>query len=324
MTLFSEIYGAYFRIAAAVLGRESVTERDIRCIVEKEGFRDSVLFVPNKLIPGEDSWGLLEDNGNGTYSPVTKNPPVTVVTELQKRWLRAKLSDPKLALFLTDEELTALEERLRDTEPLYTPDMIRIVDAFSDGDNYADPFYRTVFRELLEALRAGEITHICFDSGKGESKHGFFLPLRLEYSSKNDKFRVYCCRTRYSNLTSDVIVVNLGRITELRRTGEIPGSTVAGESSSQRCTEPAVIRVTNERNSIEEFLMEFSSYEKKTETDESEQVCQVTLWYDKYDETELLIKLLSFGPAVEILSPPKLRSQAAERVRKQYRLLFGE
>ena len=43
--------------------------------------------------------------------------------------------------------------------------------------------------------------------------------------------------------------------------------------------------------------------------------------YDKQDETELLIQLLSFGPVLEILGPPDFRAQAAARVRMQYELL---
>ena len=34
----------------------------------------------------------------------------------------------------------------------------------------------------------------------------------------------------------------------------------------------------------------------------------------------MLIQLLSFGPVLEILSPPAFRSQAAARVRQQYLL----
>ena len=319
MTLFSEIYGAYFRIAAAVLERESLTAEDIGEIVSSEGFRESVLFVPRKLIPGENSWALLREEGKGRYTRTTKQPPVTVITELQKRWLKSKLSDPKLALFLTDEELRGLEERLKDTEPLYTPEQIRTVDAFSDGDDYTDPFYRSTFRELVRAIDEGEIMHICYCSGSRMEKHGFFLPRRMEYSPKNDKFRVYCIRCRYGNLTDDMLVINLGRITELRRTGEKPGST-ADTSVPLRNTRHAGIKV--ESSIIEDFLTEFSSFEKRTEIDDT--TCTVTLWYDRNDETELLIQLLSFGPSIEILTPPELRKQAAERVRRQYRLLFGE
>ena len=46
------------------------------------------------------------------------------------------------------------------------------------------------------------------------------------------------------------------------------------------------------------------------------------LWYDRQDETELLIQLLlSFGPVVEITGPRHLREQAKIRIKKQYELV---
>lgn len=325
MTLFNEIYGAYFRIAAAVLERDSVTAGDIRTIVEGEGFRDSVLFVPDKLLQGEGSWGLLEDNGDGSFSRVTDRPPVTVVTELQKRWLKAKLLDPKMRLFLSDEEISGLSERLRDTEPLYTPEQLRTVDAYSDGDDISSPEYRTFFRELLTAVKNREICYIAFTSGKNEEIGRLFLPMKMEYSVKNDKFRVYC-RSMKKGRAHGSSVINIGRITEVRRTGSIYQDEENMEEyfSSLRCREPVVVKVTGERNGVERFMMEFSSYEKRTEFDMETGTCQVTLWYDRGDETEMLIRLLSFGPVLEIIAPQSLRQQAAVRIRSQYRLLGGK
>ncbi len=54
MTIFSEVYGTYFRIAAAVLSKDRITESEIYDIINKEGFRDSALFLPQKLIPRTD------------------------------------------------------------------------------------------------------------------------------------------------------------------------------------------------------------------------------------------------------------------------------
>ena len=34
--------------------------------------------------------------------------------------------------------------------------------------------------------------------------------------------------------------------------------------------------------------------------------------------------LLSFGPVIEILGPEKLRSQAKERLMRQYELIYGK
>ena len=56
MNIFSEIYGTYFRIAAKLLGNKVTDEKTVRETVKHEGFRDSVLFLPQKLIPGGEDW----------------------------------------------------------------------------------------------------------------------------------------------------------------------------------------------------------------------------------------------------------------------------
>ncbi len=67
--------------------------------------------------------------------------------------------------------------------------------------------------------------------------------------------------------------------------------------------------------------MEFAAYEKRTEREEGSDTVTVRLWYDKKDETDLLIRLLSYGPVLEIADPPDIRAKAADRVRRQYRML---
>ena len=49
MTIFHEIYGAYYRITARLLRRGRVTRQDIADVTAQEGFRDSMLFLPQKL-----------------------------------------------------------------------------------------------------------------------------------------------------------------------------------------------------------------------------------------------------------------------------------
>ncbi len=70
--------------------------------------------------------------------------------------------------------------------------------------------------------------------------------------------------------------------------------------------------------------MEFVSYEKRTERDTDNGSITVKLWYDQQDKTELLIRFLSFGPVLEILSPTDFRAKAAERIRKQCELFAAE
>ena len=326
MTLFNEIYGAYFRIAERVLRLRTVTGEDIRRIIEREGFRDSVLFVPQKLIPQADGsdWQLLSQQPDGTFRAVTKHPPVPLLTLLQKRWLKAKLEDPRMPLFLTEEAFAALSEALADVRPLYRPAWFRYADRFSDGDPYDDPQYRAHFRTVLEALRTHSVLDLDYTTSRGKRMHLQYLPIRLEYSGKNDKFRLYCCNKRRREQSDAVI--NLGRINAVRCMGQPAEAPVPiGEFfAARKCREPVTVRVTAERNGAERFLMEFASYEKRTELDLGTGILTVQLWYDRQDETELLIQLLSFGPVLEILSPPQFRMQAARRVAAQYALLHAD
>ena len=327
MTIFHEIYGAYFRIAAKVLGQPEISEQALRQIVQQEGFRDSVLFVPQKLIPQPDGsdWGLLRRTDSGMLRRITQHAPQMPLTLLQKRWLKAKLSEPVMQLFLSDETSAALNDALRDIKPLYTPEMFRTVDAFSDCDDFSDPLYRAHFRQIVQAIRNGEVLLIRFRSGGGERIHARFLPFALEYSAKNGKFRLYCRRFRAGHLTGTGLI-NLGRIEKITLTGIRMSQqrSPAELFAARKCTEPVTIRVTPARNGVERFMMEFASYEKHSELDTATGCCTVQLWYDRQDETELLIQLLSFGPVLEILGPPAFRAKAAERVAKQYALLFGQ
>ena len=322
MTFFHEMYGRYFRIVSVLLRRESCTEAEIRALIVAEGFGESVLFLPQKLIPQADGsdWGLLRRTANGRLEPVTRHLPMMPVTAVQKRWLRAKLNDPRLRLFLDDTAFAALSETLRDVPPLYLPEWFRFPDRFSDGDPYTQNTYRAHFRTVLQAVHARKPLAVRFRSGRGAEIYMHCMPLYLEYSAKNDKFRLCCIQIRNGQM-KDRRLINLGRIegvrpaeTEITPTQESPEAYFA----SRRCQEPVVVRVTEERNGVERFLMEFAPYQKQTERDPETGTVTVQLWYDKLDETELLIRLLSFGPVLEILGPPAFRQQAADRIARQY------
>ena len=324
MNIFSEIYGAYFRIAGKTLKNKTVTAKEINNFIEEEGFADSVLFLPQKLLPQKDGsdWGLLNKNDDGTFSRVTKKAPVFAVTNLQKRWLKTKLSDPKTSLFLSDTEIEKLSAILSEIKPLFTAEQYRYTDKFSDGDSFEDESYRRNFHEVLEALKYRTILDISFWGRYQNRISGQYVPVKIQYSEKNDKFRLYCYEVKTGKHYGSTII-NIGRIEKAENTGESYNGEISAERlfAERRCSEPALLRVTPERNAVERFMNEFSAYEKQSERDLETGICTVKLWYDKFDETELLIRLLSFGPVLEILGPPDFRKQAADRVMRQAELL---
>ena len=325
MNIFSEIYGTYFRIAAKLLENEATDEKTIRKAVLRDGFRDSVLFLPQKLIPSEDDWGLFRRDSDNMLRRITKKTPVKVLTKLQKMWLKAKLSDPRIRLFLEVETIAELMEKLSDVKPLYRHEHFRLTDRYADHDDYSDEKYVANFRAALDAVKKCKIVDISFTSGHGKRVIGRFVLLKIEFSPKNGKFRAYCYRLSNDKIKNSGLI-NIGRIDTITDTGRVFRTPVSMDDyfSSRKCSAPAVIRVTNERNGVERFMLEFAPYEKHTVRDLETGQYTVELWYDEQDETEVLIMLLSFGPVIEILGPEKLRSQAKERLIRQYELIYGK
>lgn len=334
MNIFTEINSAYYKAAEAVLSLqaeqgEPVTEKKITELIAKHAFKDSILFIPEKLIPKGDKpsdWGLLKadnaDNSDkGGFVSVLRHKPRQFLTAIQKSWLRAKLSDPKMGLFLNDEQIAELSGILKDIQPLYDDKLFRRFDIFSDGDNYSHPDYRKFFSLLLTALENRRYITVEYLSGRGDNAAASIVPIAVEYSAKNDKFRIHAVKQNGSG-----IVLNVGRIVSAELTEDVAQSlpTVNEYFSRRRCDEPAVVEIKPERNGLERFMLEFASYEKESALDPETGLCRARIWYDKNDETELLIMLLSFGPVIEIISPKALRQQAAQRALRQYELFFPE
>lgn len=323
MKLFSEIYGAYFRCAERILSEGEVNEKRLREIVTETAFRDSLLFIPEKLIPnkaGNSSWGLLKRGENGKLCSVLSKAPPRIITNLQKSRIKAMLSDPKFRLFLSDEDIAALSERLKDVKPLYNAEHFREFDRFTDGDDYSDPHYREIFGAVLKAVREREILSVELTSRRGVRITKNVLPVKIEYSRKNDKFRVYCI----SFPKNEEYLFNIGRIEKAVPTGKHIDTKPDMEDffRRRRCEKPVTVEVSGERNAVERFMMEFASYEKRSELDLDTGRCHASIYYDSQDETELLIMLLGFGPVLKITGPEDFLEKVRERVERQYELFY--
>lgn len=130
-----------------------------------------------KLLSGD--WCLMTENGQ---TPLLA-PPKMPLTTLQRRWLKALL-DTCIGLF--DPDPTGLEE----VEPLFTPEELVYYDRSVPGDPYTDPGYRERFRLLLAALEQGQWVEMIYRSAAGREFVLTSTPKNMEYSPKDDRFRL--------------------------------------------------------------------------------------------------------------------------------------
>ena len=54
-----------------------------------------------------------------------------------------------------------------------------------------------------------------------------------------------------------------------------------------------------------------------SQTDQKENIYLVKLFYDESDETEMVIRLLSFGPMIKVIEPLEFKQLIRQRLKKQ-------
>lgn len=296
--LFSEVYGTYYNVLAKLLAQavEGTLSKDsMDAIIREHGFEESILTIPQAL--QDQTWPLVKDD----LTTPLRHKPTMPLTTLQKRWLKALLNDPRIRLF------DPPTEGLEDVEPLYPSDAFVYYDRYQDGDRFDDPDYIRIFRCILRAIRQKRRLRISFLGGKGIPHEWTCVPYKLEYSAKDDKFRLITANRR------DSVAINLARITDCRILRPYQEEDFCPwEMAKQQL----VLELTDERNALERAMLHFSHLDKETERIADDRY-RITLHFEKEDETELLIRVLSFGPVLKVISPSDFVEKLRERLEKQ-------
>ena len=303
--IFSEIYGSYFKAVSAILAKAvdgTLTEREITRTVLENAFGESLVTIPAKLSDG--SWPLLTDD----FGTPLRHAPHAPLTTLEKQWLKALLLDPRIRLF------DPSEEGLEDVEPLFTPDQFVYFDRYADGDPYDDPRYIEHFRLIIRAMHEKRKLRVRFHGHRGTRQSYICIPYKLEYSSKDDKFRLI------TGFRNKPLTVNLSRIDSVHILEPWNESEYLQPREREKTL---VMELYDSRNSLERAMLHFSDLEKETERID-EKHYRITLNYKQGDETEILIRILSFGPVLKVIEPKTMVKQIRERLERQDALLLQE
>ena len=297
--IFSELYGTYYNTVANIL-KAAVTHppgRDeLRQIIEQTAFGESVLNIEPAF--AEERWQLLRKDGT---TPL-QNAPSMPLTTLQKRWLKSISLDPRIRLF----DVSFPE--LADVEPLFTPEDHCVFDRYADGDPFEDETYRKHFRLILDGIRNRRPLGISITSRSGGEIYAVLMPEYLEYSEKDDKFRLISSGSRYS------ITVNLARILSCKpyRKPWVEKYKTTRHAKSSTVT----FELYDQRNALERVLLHFAHFEKEAEKLEDGKY-RVKITYSRDDETELVIRILSFGPMIKVVAPQSFTELIKQRLLDQ-------
>ena len=296
--IFSELYGAYYSAVAEIL-KEGLTapptEKRIGEIAREKAFGESFITIENSLKKGK--WKLLTEE----KTPIVKSVPELPLTLLQKRWLKAISLDPRIRLF------GEILPDFPDVEPLFRQEDICVYDRYADGDDYSDENYIRRFRMILDAIGKGSPLKFEIKTGQGRIDRMTAWPECLEYSEKDDKFRVITSGCRFGK------TINLARILSCEAAEKAPAFRPDGK---KRENKKVTLLVTDERNAPDRVFLHFAHFEKEAEKTNDGRYL-VTIGYDACDETEILIRVLSFGPMVKVVSPESFINLIKKRLNMQ-------
>lgn len=321
MELFSEIYGCYYTVVAKILEhahQNGISRADIETLVQQHAFAESGLHLIPRLLDGR--WSLLRKNGDGTYQSRLVHPQAaTPITRLQKSWLKALLSDERIRLFVPDEQLDALAGWLKETPPLYRQQDFHLFDVARDGDDYTNPLYVQNFRHIFAALKNKKPILVEYNRYKGNALRVNLLPLQMQYSEKDNKFRILGAEIHSGRRTSPM-VLNMGRIASVHSSRRQLPEWFKPEPFLLRslATREVLLHISPQRNALERSMLQFAFYNKVTQPHENGQGHYCRIQYQDGDETELLIRILSFGPVVQVLEPESFVTLMKLRVQAQF------
>ena len=296
--MFHEIYGSYYNVLAAILKeavREPVTDRRIWEIISEKGFGESGLSIPEALRTGR--WPLLDRRHR---TPLRKEPEMPL-TELEQSWITAIRQDPRARLF------DPPKEEWPETTPLFEPDFFIYYDRYRDGDPFEDPEYIRHFRAVRRGLTEGRKLDVEFQ-GLSRLRRKILIPDRLEYSPKDDKFRLLAHTQSPTNY-----IVNIARIRTVEVLDPVTEEDPPAPEPEKR---ELVMELRDERNALERAMLHFSDLEKETERT-GEDTYRIRLMYRRDDEPEMLIRILSFGPMLKVTEPESFVRKIRERLSRQ-------
>lgn len=327
--LFNELFSRYSGVLAnTVLECSSPTVNEALDIILTRNIKDAFSYytdeesqkVKNELKTVIYESELLSDSGMSRFVIETKNYlyDFLPLTKLELRWLKTVLNDPLSRIFLSEEQIELISEALNiapyDIIPL-AMDAINYFDRYNLEERIIDGKKKitqqgrhskreiSFIRTINQAVKNEEKLKVVFNNWKGEKRVVSCAPVWLEYSRRDDIFRLWYI----DNKLNAIRKINVSRILNV--------SIITGgkyNKSAERAKMRELLDNTmksikvefyqGEKNLPDRLLTEFSLWKKKCIFNIKEQKYTMTLHYSSLDEKEILIRLLSYGPYIRIVA----------------------
>ena len=236
------------------------------------------------------------------------------LTKIEIQWLKYCVNNSKAKLFLEENQLSKLKEIFTVEENDLPISSINYYDKFKSHNEIADTeIYIDNFKKIVKAFTDEKSVKINYKSVNNSAVTRLVNIGLIEYSNKDDKFRIYCKKEK------SVSVYNLERINSVEILSDSYNRNSAEKNIknyilNQR--KEITLEFTNVKNIPDRLLTEFTPWEKLcTRLDDR---YNVTIKYDKQDSLEIVTRLLPYGKNIKILNDTgNVKSELENRIKKQ-------
>lgn len=311
---------------------------------------------PNKLIDevmeiffNNNFFVKKQKNDILIYSPAYKTDgrldfykQVLPLSIIEKRWLMTIIKDPKIYLFLNEEEVTFLDELLSKDESRPEPlpmEHIVCYDRYHTAKKKTNENRRSeeteinkkqqhIMSAILEGISSQRSISITYRNNYGKLITGDFDPAVIEYSKRNNSLQGYFLKHGRDN--KPFMIFNFSQIIKIS-VADSKFDHAAAEAKYDKMieedTDTVKFEFIDERNLADRLLTEFSPWKRECIRDGDHYT--VTLYYrrgigtDRGEERDIVIRLMSFGGYLRFVDMKKgsIGHQIKERVDSQLQLL---
>jgi len=157
-------------------------------------------------------------------------------------------------------------------------------------------------RTIYRAMRSGRKLRIRYKNWKDEERDVTCSPAWIEYSARDNIFRVWYCDSNRRK----VMKINVPRILELEPVQNDGFDLRSEQEKAEEAVREKMKTICVEfyrgvRNLPDRILTEFSLWPKECEYDIHSGKFTMTLHYPVFDEKEILIRLMGYGPYIKII-----------------------
>lgn len=329
MELFHEYKNKYFHLVFRILNlaKNGLYKDEIIKLIENEEYDEKIIGKDFKTFEGMllnqynkvDNFNFLEER-DGKYYSILNNEnsiPLKVrFSKLEKFWLSRMIKEPVVQAFLGTETLEKLEASFKE-EKEESSQVIEFTNKMkNDYDIDLKKLSKDFYTILEGIINEKPIIYSNVDKNGNEYKNQLALPIRIEYSLKDDKFRA----SLYSLEEKRSIMVNLHTLKEVKIaqnvTSKIKREDVLRKLKEKKYSEiPITIELEDVRGAMERCFMSFSSFERNSRTI-SKNKYEIDIYYYTFEEEEVIRKIMSLGPYVKVKEPNRVREIVIDKIKR--------